>query len=81
MELTLSFNNADATLIEKYAVKRNMSVLDFVKCAVKKSVDEEAESDARNAEYLAMLDEGYRDMEEGNGTLMTWEDLEALRNG
>ena len=78
MELALSFSDADAMRIEKYAAARNMSVLDFAKRAVMKTVDEETERAARNAEYLAMLDEGYRDMEEGKGTLMTWEELEAL---
>ena len=79
MELALSFDQADALRIEKYAAARNMSVLDYVKRAVKKTVDEETERAAQNVEYLAMLDEGYRDMEEGKGTLMTWEELEALR--
>ena len=78
MELALSFSDADAMRIEKYAAARNMSVLDFAKRAVMKTVDEETERAARNAEYLAMLDEGYRDMEEGKGTRMTWEELEAL---
>ena len=81
MELALSFSEDDAVRIEKYAAARNMSVFDFVKSALTKRLDEEDALAAKNAEYLAMLDEGYRDMEEGKGTLMTWEDLEALRNG
>ncbi len=54
MELALSFSEADAVRIEKYAAERNMSVLDYVKRAVKKSVDEEAKGDARNAAMLAL---------------------------
>ena len=42
MELAVSFDRADALQIEKYAAARNMSVLDFVKRAVMKSVDEES---------------------------------------
>lgn len=80
MELALSFSDADAARIESYAAKKNMSVLDYAKKILKKGLDEEEARDKANAEYLAMLDEGYRDMEEGKGTLMTWEELEALRN-
>ena len=80
MELALTFNSADATLIEKYAAQRNMSVLDFAKRAVMKSVDEEEARAKANDEYLAMLDRGFQDMEEGKGTSMTWEQLETLRN-
>lgn len=54
MELSLSFNNADSILIEKYAAERNMSVTDFVKRAVMKSVAEETERAERNAAILAM---------------------------
>ena len=54
MELSLSFNNADAMLIEKYAAERNMSVTDFVKHAVMKSVAEETERAQRSAAILAM---------------------------
>ena len=80
MELALSFSEADAVRIEKYAAQRNMSVFDFVRQSVMKRIDEDEAREVRNAEYLAMLDEGYRDMKEGKGTPMTWEELEALRN-
>ncbi len=80
MELALSFSDADAARIQSYAAQKNMSVLDYAKKILKKGLDEEEARDKANAEYLAMLDEGYRDMEEGKGTLMTWEELEALRN-
>ena len=53
MKLSLSFNNADAILIEKYAAERNMSVLDFVMRAVMKSVAEETERAERKAAMLA----------------------------
>ena len=53
MELSLSFNNADSILIEKYAAEQNMSALEFVKRAVMKSVAEETERAARNAAMLA----------------------------
>ena len=54
MELSLSFNNADARLIEKFAAEHNMSVTDFVKRAVMKSVAEETERTTRSAAILAM---------------------------
>ena len=53
MALSLSFNNADSILIEKYAAEQNMSALEFVKRAVMKSVAEETERAARNAAMLA----------------------------
>ena len=80
MELALSFSEADAARIESCAARKNMSVLDYAKKILQKGLDEEEARAAQNAEYLAMLDEGYRDMAEGKGTLMTWEQLEALRN-
>ena len=78
MELALSFNQADALRIEKYAAARNMSVLDFAKRAVMKSVDEETERAAKNAEYLAMLDESDRQLKEGRVIIKTMEELEAM---
>lgn len=54
MELSLSFNNADTILIEKYAAERNMSVTDFVKRAVMKSLAEETERAERSAAILSM---------------------------
>lgn len=35
---------------------------------------------ARNARYLAMLDEGFEDMRAGKGVSMTFEELEQLIN-
>ncbi|MBQ9376728.1 MAG: hypothetical protein IJU05_02860 [Schwartzia sp.] len=81
MELAVSFDRADALQIEKYAAARNMSVLDFVKRAVMKSVDEESERAAKNAEYLAMLDEGYRQLEKGQYISFTDEEWEKFVNG
>ncbi len=50
MELALSFSDADAARIEKYAAKKNMNVLDYAKRAVMKPIEEEdslaAQSDA-----------------------------------
>ena len=31
-----------------------------------------------NARYLAMLDRGFKELEEGKGTIMTFEELEKL---
>ncbi|MBR1884993.1 MAG: hypothetical protein IJ812_01175 [Schwartzia sp.] len=81
MELALSFNAADASRIEKYAARINMSALDYIREAVMKPIDEEDARAKANAEYLAMLDRGFQDLREGKGTRMTWEQLEDLRNG
>lgn len=54
MELALSFDAADASRIEKYAAEKNMSVPDFVRRAVMKSVHEEQERAARNGALLAL---------------------------
>ena len=79
MELALSFSDADAARIEKRAAQKNMSVFDYVRQSVMARIDDETR-EAQNAEYLAMLDRGFRDIEEGKGTPMTWAQLEALRN-
>lgn len=81
MELALTFDAADAVRIEKHAAERNMSVFDYATNALKKKLDEEDARAKANAEYLAMLDRGFQDLREGKGTHMTWEQLEALRNG
>ena len=43
--------------------------------------DENFKKAVNNARYLAMLDRGFKDMEEGNGTVMTFAELERIING
>ena len=78
MELALSFDQADALRIEKYAAARNMSVLDYVKRAVKKTVDEEELLAAQNDNYAAKIEESRRQFAEGRFVTKTWEELEQL---
>ncbi len=80
MELALPFSAADAARIESHAARNHMSVFDFVRQSVMARIDDDEAREARNAEYLAMLDRGFQDIKEGKGTLMTWEQLETLRN-
>ena len=54
MEISLSFNHADAQLIEKYAAEQRISVPDFIRRAVMKALAEEKERAERNAAILAM---------------------------
>ena len=68
MELALSFNAADASRIEKYAARKNMSALDYIREAVMKPIDEEDARAKANAEYLAMVDRGLRQIDEGRCT-------------
>ena len=76
MEIALSFSDAEAARIKNYAAKRNMSVPDFVKRAVRKSVDEEAESAAKSAEYTAL--EKLRKELEGAGEAIGLDSDEAV---
>ena len=76
MELALTFSSADATLIEKYAAQRNMSVLDFARHAVMNSVDEEAERAKRNA-AMSALKKLQKDMD-GVGEAVGLESDEAV---
>ncbi len=81
MELSLSFNAADASRIEKYAAEKNMSVLDFVRRAVMKSVNEEQARAKANAEYLAMVDERMADAAAGRRLVsFTSEEWERFSN-
>ncbi len=54
MELALTFSDADAVRIEKYAAKKNLNILDYAKRAVMKPIDEEDSLDAKNAAMLAL---------------------------
>ena len=78
MELALSFSDADAARIKNYVAKKNMSIIDYAKRAVMKPIDEEDSLAAKNAEYLAMLDESDRQLKEGRVIIKTMEELEAM---
>ena len=43
--------------------------------------EENLQKAINNARYLAMLDRGFKEMEEGKGTVMTFEELEKLIYG
>lgn len=43
--------------------------------------EENLQKAINNARYLAMLDRGFKEMEEGKGTVMTFEELEKLFEG
>ncbi len=73
MSITIDFSPSDLELIQKQAAAANKSAEDFIREAAAKS--------ARNAEYLAMIDHGIKQMHEGTGTLITDKQLEALANG
>ena len=81
MELALSFSHADALRIEKYAAQKSMSVFDFAKRAVMKSIDDEDARAKANAEYLAMLDAGFHQMKAGKGVSFTDEEWEKFVDG
>ncbi|MBR1396721.1 MAG: hypothetical protein IJ563_04205 [Selenomonadaceae bacterium] len=73
MTISIDLNEAEAALVSKYAEQNNLTVPEFVHEVTTKA--------ARNAEYLAMLDRGFKDMEDGNGTKVTFAELEKLING
>ena len=78
MELALTFSDDDAARIRKHAAEKSMSVFDFAKRAVMKSVDEEDARAAKNAAYLAMIDESERQIREGHVVIKTMKELEAM---
>ena len=73
MTVTLNYAPADLELLRAQATAINQSVEDYIMKASLKS--------AHNAEYLAKIDLGIKQMHEGTGTLITDEQLEALANG
>ena len=73
MQITLDYPPDDLELLKAQATANHQSVEDFIIKASMKS--------ARNAEYLAMIDRGIKQMKEGTGTWITDEQLEALANG
>ena len=81
MELALSFSDADAARIESYAAQRNMSVPDYAKKILQKGLDEEEARDKANAEYLAMLDRSFRQIEKGQTISFNEEEWEKFVNG
>lgn len=73
MTVELNYPPADLELIRAQAAAAHQSVEDFIMNASMKS--------ARNAEYLAMIDRGIKQMQEGTGRFFTDEELEAFFNG
>ena len=76
MPLSVEFSEADAKLLRDFAAYNNVNVLDFVRQAVLKRIEDE--KDARNAAYLAKISRGFRQAEQGSGTAKTWNELEEL---
>ena len=72
MTISITLNEAEAALVSEYAEKSQVSVAEFARAATTKA--------ARNAEYLAMLDRGFKQMEEGGGRLVTKEEMERMLN-
>lgn len=81
VELALSFDAADAARIESCAARKNMSVLDYAKKVLQKGLDEDEAREKANAEYLAMLDRGFHQLERGLGVSFTDEEWEKFVNG
>ena len=72
MIMTLDINQADTRLIERQAALGNMTSGEFIINAARKA--------ARNAEYLAKIDRGIAQMNEGKYRTVTDEELEEIRN-
>ena len=73
MSITIDFSPADLQLLQEQAAAGNVSIEEFIRNSSMKS--------ARNAEYLAKIDQSIRRLNEGKGTKLTWEQLEKLANG
>ncbi|MBR1729299.1 MAG: hypothetical protein IJ728_07235 [Selenomonadaceae bacterium] len=53
----------------------------FKELKLRPLTEENLQKAINNARYLAMLDRGFKEMEEGKGTVMTFEELEKLIYG
>ena len=53
----------------------------FKELKLRPLTEENLQKAINNARYLAMLDRGFKEMEEGKGTVMTFEELEKLIHG
>ncbi len=78
MELALTFSDADAVRIEKYAAERDMSVFDYAKKILRKGLDEEDARAKANAEDAVKIEESRKQFAEGRFVTKTWEELTEL---
>ena len=53
----------------------------FKELKLRPLTEENLQKAINNARYLAILDRGFKEMEEGKGTVMTFEELEKLIYG
>ncbi|MBQ7480037.1 MAG: hypothetical protein IJT01_14260 [Selenomonadaceae bacterium] len=73
MSITIDFTPAEIALIKEQATACNTTAEEFIRQASAKA--------ARNAEYLAKLDKGFKQMEEGKFTHFSDEELRRLIYG
>ena len=73
MSITIEFSPADMELIEKQAIASRTTAEEFIRTASAKA--------ARNAEYLARLNQAMKNLEEGKGVYLTDKELEELVQG
>ena len=81
MTLALDISAADTRRIESHALKKNLSIQDFVLRSVFEKIERDQAKDERNAAYLAKIDRGIQQMKEGTGKFFTDEELEAFIHG
>ena len=91
MSITIDFSPADLQLLREQAAAGNVSLEEFIRQSSMKSArnaafsaelsNREAAKEKRNAEYLAKIDRGIRQMNEGTGKFFTDEELEELFRG
>ena len=70
MTYSVQFSDADAAILSQCAAENRISVSDFMREAVMKV--------ARNARYIAMLDESDRQLHEGRVIVKTMDELENM---
>ncbi len=73
MSITIDFSPDDMQILQTQAAEGNVSVEQFSHDAIMKA--------ARNAAYLAKLDKGFKQMEEGKFTHFTDEELRQMVYG
>lgn len=74
--LAVPFNDVEENMLKSSALYNNTNVIDFVRETVMKRAREEKE--ARNKEYLEMIDRGLKQMAEGHGRSVTNEEMEMM---
>jgi len=67
MTLSLNMSEADTLRVQDYAARKNLNLGDFLRDTIMDKVEKEEAKDKRNAEYLAKLDRGLKQMKEGTG--------------